>query len=151
MWFRQDWKNFFFMKVISLFSPSIPLKTFLPSNSKSSYLIDEQESMPTVSKAVFEKFPVASVFIPWYPRHPAKSMDLWSRIYTYHLLSGRSCWIILFIFCLGKMTQYLFCLEIEWPNLGLNTGRLVDIWHIENHFEVELSDADTDSTLTLRL
>jgi hypothetical protein len=36
---RQDWKNFFLMKVISVLSPDIPLNTFCPSYSKSSYLM----------------------------------------------------------------------------------------------------------------
>ena len=64
------------MKVISGFSTPIPLNTFLPSNSKSSYLMELVGSSPTVENANLEKFPVASVLIPWKPKHPANRMDL---------------------------------------------------------------------------
>ena len=33
-------------------------------------------SSPTVENANLEKFPVASVLIPWNPKHPANRMDL---------------------------------------------------------------------------
>ena len=64
------------MNVISGFSTPIPLNTFSPSNSKSSYLIELVGSNPTVENANLEKFPVASVLIPWNPKQPANRMDL---------------------------------------------------------------------------
>jgi len=41
--FKHDWKNFFFMKANSVCLGSIPSNTFLPSNSKSKYLIELKE------------------------------------------------------------------------------------------------------------
>ena len=45
--FSEDWKNFFFMKVISELPSFMPANGFFPSKTKSSYLILPAGCIPT--------------------------------------------------------------------------------------------------------
>ena len=47
MCLNDDWKNFFFMKVISEFPSFMPANGFFPSNTKSSYLMLPAGCIPT--------------------------------------------------------------------------------------------------------